>query len=41
MCEQIMQGLDLMLRTWGLVLKDLFQFCPCEVQQEAWELNQK
>lgn len=29
-CDQIMQGLDLMVRTLGLILRGLFISCLCE-----------
>lgn len=36
--DQIMQGLELMVRTLGLILRDLCNFCLCETQQEALSL---
>lgn len=36
--DQIMQGLELMVRTLGLMLRDLFIFCLCKMQWETLSL---
>lgn len=35
---QIMQGLELLVRTLGLILRDQFNFLLCEIQRETLSL---